>query len=221
MDWWGLIVWEYYAGSEGIGQTLISPEQWLEKKGSVGSAVVGDLHIIDDDGNALPAGEVGTIYFANGPRFEYRNDPEKTASVYRDDGMATLGDLGYVDDEGFLYLSDRRADLIISGGVNIYPKEIEDVLQRHPTVPDCAVIGVADPEYGESVMACVVPAVQSDASDTSAARLIAFCREHLSHIKCPKRVVFLDESPRTETGKIPRRLLKDRYRTSAETGGRP
>ncbi|GAB3673650.1 AMP-binding protein [Salinisphaera aquimarina] len=214
MDWWGPIVWEYYAGSEGIGQTLISPDQWLEKKGSVGPAVVGDLHIIDDDGNALPAGEVGTIYFANGPRFEYRNDPDKTASVYRENGMATLGDLGYVDDEGFLYLSDRRADLIISGGVNIYPKEIEDVLQRHAGVADCAVIGVADPEYGESVMACVVSATDGGATDAMAAELIAFCREHLSHIKCPKRVVFLEQSPRTETGKIPRRLLKDRYRES-------
>lgn len=217
IDWWGPIVWEYYAGSEGIGQTLISPEQWLDKKGSVGPAVIGELHIIDDEGNPLPAGEVGTIYFANGPRFEYRNDPDKTASVYRADGMATLGDLGHVDDEGFLFLSDRRADLIISGGVNIYPKEIEDVLQRHPAVADCAVIGVADAEYGESVMACVLPATRGQSSDAVASELIVFCREHLSHIKCPKRVVFLAESPRTETGKIPRRLLKDRYRESHES----
>ena len=217
IDWWGPIVWEYYAGSEGIGQTLIGPEQWQDRKGSVGPAVIGELHILDDDGNALPAGEVGTIYFANGPRFEYRNDPEKTASVYRADGMATLGDLGYIDAEGFLFLSDRRADLIISGGVNIYPKEIEDVLQRHPAVADCAVIGVADPEYGESVMACVLPAADAEASDAMAARLIDFCREHLSHIKCPKRVVFLAESPRTETGKIPRRLLKARYRDTGES----
>ncbi|ROO24526.1 acyl-CoA synthetase [Salinisphaera orenii MK-B5] len=221
LAWWGAVVWEYYAGSEGIGQTVIGPAEWRQRKGSVGRPTVGELHILDDDGRELPPGEIGTIYFANGPRFEYRNDPEKTASVYRDDGMATLGDLGHVDEAGYLYISDRRADLIISGGVNIYPKEIEEVLHRHAQVGDCAVVGVPDPEYGEAVLACVLPCPGVAASEALASDLVAHCREALSHVKVPRRIEFLDASPRQENGKIPRRLLKARYRSAGNASCGP
>ncbi len=216
IEWWGPIISEYYAGSEGVGITIIHSEDWLRKPGSVGRAVLGKLHILDDDGRELPPGEVGMVYFSGGPRFEYYNEPEKTRSVYLTDDMATYGDLGYVDEDGFLFLSDRRTDLIISGGVNIYPQEIEDVLLRHDAVADCAVIGVPNAEFGEEVKACVRlhPGYTPDAALEG--ELIAFCREHLSNVKCPRTVDFLEDLPRLENGKLPRRLLKDRYREQAQ-----
>ncbi|MCC5857193.1 MAG: acyl-CoA synthetase [Ectothiorhodospiraceae bacterium] len=216
IDWWGPIIWEYYAGSEGVGITIINSEDWLRKPGSVGRATLGKLHILDEDGRELPPGEVGLIYFSGGPRFEYYNEPEKTRSVYLTEDMATYGDLGYVDEDGFLFLSDRRTDLIISGGVNIYPQEIEDALLRHDAVADCAVIGVPNAEFGEEVKACVRlhPGHAPDAALEQA--LIAFCREHLSNVKCPRTVDFLEDLPRLDNGKLPRRLLKDRYREQAQ-----
>ncbi len=214
IDWWGPIIWEYYAGSEGVGVTTINSQDWLRKPGSVGKAMLGELRILDEDGRELPPGEIGMVYFAGGPAFEYFNEPEKTRSVYLGD-MATYGDLGHVDEEGFLFLSDRRADLIISGGVNIYPQEIESALLQHEAVADCAVIGVPNPEFGEEVKACVQLHPGRDPGAETEEALITFCREMLSNVKCPRSVDFIDELPRLENGKLPRRLLKDRYRKEA------
>ncbi len=213
--WWGPIIQEYYAGSEGFGTTLIGTRDWLEHKGSVGRPLVGEVHILDDDGGELPAGQVGMIYFSGGPTFEYHNAPEKIQGVYREGGMATYGDLGHVDADGFLYLSDRRADLIISGGVNIYPKEIEDVLIRHASVADAAVIGIPDSEFGEQIKAVVQLHIGVEPSQTLGTELIDFCREHMSNVKSPKTVEFDAQLPRQENGKLPRRLLKARYRDTA------
>ncbi|MCH8503971.1 MAG: AMP-binding protein, partial [Ectothiorhodospiraceae bacterium] len=154
IDWWGPIIWEYYAGSEGVGVTTINSHDWLRRPGSVGKAVLGELRVLDEQGRELLPGEVGTVYFAGGPTFEYFNEPEKTRSVYLE-GMATYGDLGHVDEEGFLFLSDRRSDQIISGGVNIYTQEIESALLQHGAVAACAVIGLHNAELGAAVKACV------------------------------------------------------------------
>lgn len=217
IQWWGPVIDEYYAGSEGLGTTLIRSQAWLEHKGSVGKPLVGELHILDEDGNDLPAGEVGLICFSGGPTFEYFNAPEKTRDAYRSNDMATYGDLGYVDEDGYLYMSDRRADLIISGGVNIYPREVEEVLLRHPDVADAVVIGIADKEFGEQVKAIAQLHSPDDAGPDRADELIRFCREHISGIKVPKSVDFVDKLPRQENGKLPRRLLKAQYRE--RTGG--
>jgi acyl-CoA synthetase (AMP-forming)/AMP-acid ligase II len=203
--WWGPILREYYAGSEGIGTTVIDSETWLRKPGSVGRPAYGAVHITDEDGNELPAGEVGRIWFSGGARFSYHNDPEKTASAYNARGWATLGDLGWLDEDGFLHLSDRRADLILSGGVNIYPAEIESVLSEHPAVAEVAVVGERDAEMGERPMAFVVA---RDAVTPEALR--AFARERLGSLKVPRRVEFVEELPRSEAGKLLRRLLKER-----------
>ena len=211
IEWWGPVIEEYYAGSEGLGTTLIKSPEWLAHKGSVGRPLVGTLHIIDEDGNDLPTGEVGLICFADGPTFEYFNAPEKTRDAYRSEGMATYGDLGYVDEDGYLYMSDRRADLIISGGVNIYPREIEDVLLKHPEVADVVVIGIANAEFGEQVKAIVQLHDAARSSDALADQLVAHCRERISSIKVPKSVDFVAKLPRQENGKLPRRLLKAQY----------
>ncbi|MCU0886736.1 MAG: AMP-binding protein [Rubritepida sp.] len=210
IDWWGPILREYYAGSEGIGTTFIDSETWLGKPGSVGRPAYGAVHICDDEGRELPPGETGRIWFEGGARFAYHNDPEKTAAAYNDRGWATLHDLGWLDAEGFLFLSDRRADLILSGGVNIYPAEIEAVLSQHPRVSEAAVIGVPDPEFGERPRALVVPR-GGGADDALAEELIALCRANLAGPKVPRAVEFLDELPRSEAGKLLRRVLKERY----------
>ncbi len=211
IDWWGPVIFEYYAGTEGNGFCTINTEEWLAHEGSVGKPLVGELHICDEDGNEVPTGEAGTVYFANGNEFSYWKDDEKTKESRNDKGWSTLGDVGYVDEEGYLYLTDRKAFMIISGGVNIYPQETENLLITHPKVADVAVIGVPNEEFGEEVKAVVQPANWLDAGPDLEAELIEFCRRTLSHIKCPKSVDFDKELPRHPTGKLYKRLVRDRY----------
>ena len=211
IEWWGPILIEYYAGSEGNGVTVSNSHEWLSHRGTVGRAVVGTLKILDENDNELPPGEIGTVYFADAPAFAYHNDPDKTRRAFNAKGWSTLGDVGYVDEEGYLYLTDRKAYMIISGGVNIYPQETEDVLITHPAVADVAVFGVPNEEMGEEVKAVVQPHDMAVAGKDLEADLIAFCRQHLSPIKCPKSVDFEAELPRTPTGKLVKRHLRDRY----------
>jgi long-chain acyl-CoA synthetase len=211
LEWWGEVIWEYYAGTEGNGTTYISPQEWLQHPGSVGKAVVGELHILDDDGNDLPPGQAGVIWFSGGRIFQYHNDPEKTANSYNSQGWSTLWDIGYVDEEGYLYLTDRKSFMIVSGGVNIYPQEIENVLVLHPKVLDVAVFGVPNQEFGEEVKAVVQPRHMEDAGAELEKDLLEFCRSKMAHYKCPKSVDFLEEFPRSPAGKLYKRLLRDRY----------
>jgi len=183
MDWWGPILYEYYSGTEGNGQTAISPEQWLQHKGSVGLSILGELKIVDNQGDLVAEGVTGMVYFADGPRFEYYKDPEKTASAFNTHGWSTLGDIGHVDTEGYLYLTDRASQMIITGGVNVYPREVEDVLLMHPAIQDAAVFGIPNTEFGESVRAAVELSPDSSAAE---AELIDYCRSHLAHLKCPR-----------------------------------
>jgi len=210
IEWFGPVVHEYYAGTEGNGFVYCNSEQWLEHPGTVGQSLLGPLHICDEDGEEVPAGEPGTIFF-EGAGFEYHNDPEKTAASRHPKGWTTLGDVGYVDADGFLYLTDRKAYMIISGGVNIYPQEAENVLAMHPAVNDVAVFGVPDDDFGEAVKAVVEPADDATPGPELAAELIAYCREHLADVKCPRTVDFREELPRHPTGKLYKRLLKDEY----------
>ncbi|WP_028222584.1 AMP-binding protein [Paraburkholderia oxyphila] len=214
IEWFGPVIYEYYAGSEGVGLTAIGPEEWLAHRGSVGRAKFGTLHIVDDEDRDLPVGEIGRVFFEGGPPFEYFNDPVKTQSVFNRHGWATYGDIGHVDADGYLYLSDRRVDLIISGGVNVYPQEIENVLAEHPAVADVAVIGVPHAEFGEAVKAVVQLRERDAACPELVEALMAFCRERLSHIKVPRSVDFEEALPRHDNGKLLRRLLKERYRVA-------
>lgn len=211
IEWWGPILFEYYAGSETLGATGIDSPDWLAHKGSVGRAFSGTVHIVGDDGAPLPPNEIGHVFFSGLPRFEYLNAPEKTAAAYNAQGWGTYGDLGHLDSDGYLTLSDRRADLIITGGVNVYPQEIEQVLASHPAVADAGVVGAPDPDMGERVQAAVV--LQHGEAATPDA-LIAFCRERLSSIKTPRAVEIVASLPRSDVGKLLRRVLKDRYRNS-------
>jgi long-chain acyl-CoA synthetase len=210
LEWWGPIIHEYYAGTEDIGSTYITPEEWLVHPGSVGRPL-GECHILDEDGEERPPGESGVVWFGGGRPFEYHNDPEKTASVTNDRGWRTLGDIGYLDEDGYLYLTDRRAHMIISGGVNIYPQEAENVLAGHPAVADVAVIGVPDPEMGEAVRAVVQPVDPAAAGPDLEAELLAHCRSELATYKCPRQVDFVTELPRDPNGKLYKRLLRERY----------
>lgn len=211
IEWWGPVLYEYYAGTEGNGFVACDSLQWLAHRGTVGQALVGQLRILDDEGRVVPAGETGTIYFANAPAFEYHNDPARTAASKSAEGWTTLGDVGHLDAEGYLYLTDRKHFMIISGGVNIYPQEIENLLVTHPGVLDVAVIGVPNEEFGEEVKAVVQPADMEAAGAALAAELIAYCRANLSHLKCPRSVDFEAELPRHPTGKLYKRLLRERY----------
>ena len=212
LDWWGPIVHEYYAGTEGNGFCYASPQDWLAHKGTVGRPISGELHIVDDEGNEVPVGEEGGVYFGGGmQQFEYHNDPEKTKAGRLANGWSTLGDIGRVDEDGFLYLTDRKANMIISGGVNIYPQETENVLTIHPKVQDVAVFGVPNADFGEEVKAVVQPVDPADAGEALERELIAYCREHLADVKCPRSIDFRDELPRHPTGKLYKRLLKDEY----------
>jgi long-chain acyl-CoA synthetase len=213
LDWWGPVIHEFYSGSEGNGFCAIGPEEWLAHPGSVGRPVVGRIHVLGVDGEELPPGEVGQVWFDTGLTFAYHNDARKTASAYNDRGWSTLGDIGRVDEDGFLYLTDRATDLIISGGVNIYPREAEDVLALHPAVTDVAVIGVPDAEMGEQVKAVVVAAPGARPGPELAEELVGYCRSRLAHFKCPVSVDFADELPRLPTGKLRKRELKAQYTT--------
>ena len=212
--WWGPILHEYYGGTEANGLTYVGPDDWLAQPGTVGRAVLGTLHICDEDGTELPTGEPGLVYFERKKStFEYHKDPEKTRSAQhpKNPAWTALGDVGYVDEEGYLYLTDRASFMIISGGVNIYPQEIENELIMHPKVEDVAVIGVPHPEFGEEVKAIVQPVAGVNADATLADELIGFAREHIAAYKCPRSIDFEDELPRLPTGKLYKRLLKDRY----------
>ncbi len=205
LDWWGNIVYEYYSGTEGNGQTAITPTEWRRHRGSVGRAILGELHILDDDDRDVPPGTTGRVFFAGGPTFEYYKDPDKTQRSRSRQGYSTLGDIGHVDADGYLYLTDRAGHMIITGGVNVYPQEVENVLVSHPAVVDAAVFGEPDDEFGERVRA----AVQLTAgSTTSGDELIAFCRARLAHLKCPRAVDFYEQLPRHDTGKLYRRHLQ-------------
>ncbi len=209
--WWGPILWEYYAGTESNGLTAISADEWVRKPGSVGRSMVGSVRICGDDGWPLPDGEEGLIYFADGPAFEYHNDAAKTAESRNALGWTTLGDIGRLDEEGYLYLTDRKSFTIISGGVNIYPQEIENLLVLHPKVADVAVIGAPDEDMGEKVIAIVQPLDWADAGRSLADELDRFARDHLSGVKVPRQIDFLRDLPRHPTGKLYKRLLREKY----------
>ncbi len=213
--WWGPVLVEYYAGTEGNGVTFIGSEEWLDHRGSVGRSLGAPLHICDEAGEELPVGETGLVYFDSptGLPFEYHNDPDKTRGTLhpRIPNWSTLGDVGHLDEDGYLYLTDRRAYMIIAGGVNIYPQEVENALVMHPAVMDVAVFGVPDDDMGEQVKAVVQPAPGVEAGTELELQLIAYCREHLAAVKCPRSIDFAPELPRLPTGKLYKRLLRDRY----------
>ncbi len=217
IDWWGPIVYEYYAGSEGNGFCAVAPEEWLAKPGTVGKPILGIVHIVGEDGVEVGPGEVGQLWFESPTQFEYYKDPAKTQATFDEHGWSTLGDVGYVDEDGYVFLTDRVSHMIISGGVNIYPQEIEDVLVMHPLVADAAVIGVPDADMGEAVKAVVQLANGQQPSADLAAALIAHCREHIAGYKCPRTVDFVDELPRLPTGKLLKRKLRDDYARQAAT----
>jgi long-chain acyl-CoA synthetase len=211
IEWWGPILFEYYAGTEGNGMTAITSGEWLQRPGSVGRAIHGELHICDDEGEPVPPLTQGTVYFGGARPFEYHNSPEKTRSSYNRHGWSTLGDVGYVDRDGYLFLTDRKAFMIISGGVNIYPQEIENVLISHPAVLDVAVVGGPDEEMGEKVIAVVQPVDIRNAGKKLGDELLAYTRARLSHVKVPRLIEFTAELPRHPNGKLYKRLLRDRY----------
>ncbi|HKT73084.1 MAG TPA: acyl-CoA synthetase [Steroidobacteraceae bacterium] len=214
LRWWGPIIHEYYGGTENNGLTMISPDEWLSHPGSVGRAVVGKIRICGEAGDPVPARVEGTVYFEGGPGFVYHNDAAKTEDSRNKHGWTTLGDVGWIDEEGFLYLTDRKSFMIISGGVNIYPQEIENVLAVHPKVMDVAVIGAPDRDMGERVVAVVQPTRWEDAGPALASELQVYARERLGGVKTPRQIDFRRELPREPTGKLFKRMLRDQYRQS-------
>jgi long-chain acyl-CoA synthetase len=211
LEWWGPVIYEYYAGTEGNGMTAIAPGEWLERKGSVGRAVFGQIRICNDAGEPVAPMTEGVVYFAGGKEFEYHNAPAQTAESRNAHGWSTLGDVGYVDADGYLYLTDRKAFMIISGGVNIYPQEIENLLITHPAVMDVAVVGAPDEDMGEKVVAVVQPVEPHRAGPALAQELMEFARARLSHVKAPRQIDFAHELPRHPNGKLYKRLLRDAY----------
>jgi long-chain acyl-CoA synthetase len=210
IEWWGPIIVEYYGATEANGFTFCDSEQWLAHRGTVGKAVLGEVLILDDDGAPSPPGVPGTVWFKGATNFEYWQDPAKTSESIVGD-RSTVGDVGYLDEDGYLYLTDRKTYMIISGGVNIYPQETENLLVTHPKVMDAAVIGVPNEDLGEEVKA-VVQLMDGVAPGPEVEReLIEFCRSQLAHYKCPRTVDFVDELPRLPTGKLYKRLLRDKY----------
>jgi long-chain acyl-CoA synthetase len=212
IDWLGPVITEYYGATEANGFTFCDSAQWLAHPGTVGRPILGDLLILDDEGRECPVGTDGTIWFRGATAFEYFDDPAKTAESRTSDGLtSTVGDIGHVDEEGYLYLTDRKTYMIISGGVNIYPQETENLLSGHPAVLDVAVIGVPNSDLGEEVKAVVQLADPASASPELASELIGYCRDRLTHFKCPKTIDFVPELPRSATGKLYKRLLRDEY----------
>ncbi|MBL4719379.1 MAG: acyl-CoA synthetase [Erythrobacter sp.] len=216
IEWWGPIINEYYAGSEGVGMTLIKAEDWLTHPGSVGKAIHGTLHVCDAEGEEVPVGQDGLLYFENDLIPTYHNDPEKTREAMHPKGWMTLGDIGHLDAEGFLYLTDRKSHMIISGGVNIYPQEIENLLVTHDKVMDAAVIGAPCPDFGEKVVAVVQPIDMAEAGDALEAELRDFLAPSLSKIKMPKLFDFRAQLPREANGKLYKRELRDEFQKAAE-----
>ncbi len=214
INWWGPVIVEYYSGSEGNGFTIIDSANWLTHKGSVGQAIIGQPRILGENGEVLGPGEVGDVYFAESRPFEYFDEPEKTREAFNDQGWSTMGDVGYLDEEGFLYLTDRKNFTIITGGVNVYPAEIEGLLITHDKVADVAVFGVPHPDFGEEVVAVVQPLDWTDATDEMAVELSLWMRERLSSVKVPRRIDFLQELPRMDNGKLYKRHLQDAYRAA-------
>lgn len=212
IDWWGPILSEYYSCTETIGMTLVTCPEWLANPGTVGRALLGALHIADEGGNECPPGEDGVVYFSDGPQFSYHNDESKTREAYNEKGWATVGDVGHVDENGYLYLTDRKSNVIISGGVNVYPQEVENLLISHPLVYDAAVIGTPHTDLGEEVRAVVQLNSGIQPTDGLKDELIGYTREQLSTIKCPRIVDFRDQLPREPNGKLLKRLLRDEYR---------
>jgi long-chain acyl-CoA synthetase len=211
LEWWGPVVSEYYGGTEGGFLTMITGAEWLERPGSLGRETpMAEVHVFGDDGQRCAPGESGQIWFRSkvGADFEYHNDPDKTRAAHGPEGMGTLGDVGYLDGDGYLFMSDRKIDMIISGGVNIYPAEIEAALSEHPAVTDIAVVGLPDPEMGEQVVAVVQTLGGRPLDDELVADLEAHCRERLAGYKCPRRWLPIDEMPRNEAGKVPKHLLR-------------
>jgi long-chain acyl-CoA synthetase len=218
IEWWGPIVLEYYGATEAIGFTACDSEEWLAHRGTVGKVILGDLHILDEEMNPCPVGTPGTIWFKVPAPLEYFNAPEKSRESMSPDGtMSTVGDVGYVDEDGYLYLTDRKTFMIISGGVNIYPQEAENLLITHPRVADAAVFGVPNPDLGEEVKAVVQPMPGVEPGPELERELIAFCQEHLARQKCPRSIDFDAELPRLPTGKLYKRVLRDRYWGDATT----
>jgi long-chain acyl-CoA synthetase len=212
LEWWGPVVWEYYAATEG-GGTVAGPEDWLRKPGTVGSPwPTSIVKVLDDDGQELPPGSIGTVWMRMGDRrFEYHGDPEKTRKSWNEQGFFTVGDAGELDDDGFLFLRDRKVDMIISGGVNIYPAETESVLLQHPKVGDCAVFGVPDEDLGEAIKAAVEPGEGVVAGPELEAELLAYCAENLARFKTPRSIDFVTDFPRDPNGKVYKRKLRDPY----------
>ena len=214
IDWFGPRIAEYYASTEGAGFTAIDSANWLTHPGSVGTPRNCQIHIVDDDGKPLPPGEVGTVYFSGNPaKFEYFKEPQKTADSYTEEGWATVGDVGYLDEDGFLYLTDRKHYMIITGGVNVYPQEVEDLLVVHEHVADAAVFGIPDPEFGEAVHAVVQPMTGVEPDEALEQALLDYLRDRLSHIKVPRRIDFDAALPRHDNGKLYKRRLVERYQT--------
>ena len=212
IGWWGPIIHEYYGATEGLGFSACDSAEWLAHRGTVGKIIFGELHVLDDEMKPLPQGTPGTLWFKTATPFEYFNDPQKTAETLSPDGtMTTVGDVGYTDADGFLYLTDRATFMIVSGGVNIYPQECENLLITHPKVEDAAVFGVPNEDLGEEVKAVVqaMPGVVAD--EALVQELLDFCAKNLSRQKCPRSIDFIDEMPRLPTGKLYKRVLRDKY----------
>ncbi len=219
IEWWGPVLYEYYAGTEGNGFTFITSPEWLQRPGSVGRALTGTVRVCDENGDEVPRGTEGQIFFEPAEDtvpFEYHNDPVKTAESRNKHGWSSLGDVGIEDEEGYVFLTDRKSFMIISGGVNIYPQEIENLLVLHPKVADAAVIGAPDPDFGERVVAVVQPANMADAGPALADELTAYLRPQLSGVKMPRQIDFREALPREQTGKLYKRLLRDEYKAAYE-----
>jgi len=212
IEWWGPIIHEYYGATEGLGFAACDTSEWQAHRGTVGRVIFGQVHVLDEQMQVVPKGQSGEIWFTSGSAFEYFNDPERTAATRSADGtMSTVGDMGYVDDDGFLYLTDRSTFMIISGGVNIYPQECENLLVTHPKVADAAVFGIPNEDFGEEVKAVIEPLPGVEPTPELALELLAFCNQHLAHLKCPRSIDFTDKLPRLPTGKLYKRVLRDAY----------